>query len=276
MNATHVIGWKSVFVFLTVWTLIGCASTGRPIDYIARAESEINDKNFADAYKSLEYAFLHENSATRNKAIQLYKSQPALRAAAIESFSVEKLTSAFRTYEINLAHAELKRRLTRFAQAASGDDLAIAHGNYEQAHLNFVKFNEQKAAAEVEKEKQALAAEARAIDNFREVREKSIFRCQDKLECDKAFALTQIYISKISDMKIQVANDTIIETYNPTDTYKIGVSAMKTPRGASSADISISVKCGKNTIVEADNYCRRSATTIYQGFPRFMAENLIK
>jgi len=67
--------------------------------------------------------------------------------------------------------------------------------------------------------------------------------CMNEGECRKAFQLAQIFVSTKSDMKIQLATDTIIETYNPTESYRLGAKVIKTPGTGQSAEIMLSVTC---------------------------------
>lgn len=69
--------------------------------------------------------------------------------------------------------------------------------------------------------------------------------CPDEPKCKKAFSLAQVYISMKSDMKIQVATDTVIETYNPTEPGKVGIKIVKIPSVGATADIVMTVDCYK-------------------------------
>lgn len=71
----------------------------------------------------------------------------------------------------------------------------------------------------------------------------SRFVCLTDSDCRKAFSLAQIFVSTKTDMKIQLATDTIIETYNPTETGKIGAKVIKMPGVGQSAEIVISISC---------------------------------
>lgn len=99
--------------------------------------------------------------------------------------------------------------------------------------------------------KQELANEKLQLANEREdlllkisvAENESVITCSIKSACEKMFALTEIYISKTSDMKIQLATTTTIETFNPTETYKLGLSAIKLPSKGTSSIIKISATC---------------------------------
>jgi hypothetical protein len=134
------------------------------------------------------------------------------------------------------------------------------------------KKRDAKRMAEYE-EKQALmrseeAALARAVAD-------SAIVCSDRLTCGKVFALAQIYVREHSDMKIQVATDTIVETFNPTDDGKIGITIIKTPRSGSTEVVSITPNC-KDKTGSFEEFCRSKRTTIYKGFRPFIESNLAK
>ena len=69
-------------------------------------------------------------------------------------------------------------------------------------------------------------------------------KCSNKKQCDKLWSLTQVYINNKSQTKIQLANDSLIETYNPIQEGDYGLDATKTPGSGESAIIQLSFKCG--------------------------------
>ena len=113
------------------------------------------------------------------------------------------------------------------------------------------------------------------MENVATAKRVAVFRCADRLACDKAFALTQVFISTNSDMKIQMANDTIIETFNPTDTFAMGASAIKMPRSGASADILLNINCKSKSRKEL-NLCLKKSELLYRMYPAFMNENFIR
>lgn len=123
--------------------------------------------------------------------------------------------------------------------------------------------NEQKRAQELRE----LAEEAAAAEN-------SSFTCNDKITCSKAFALAQIYVQQNSDQKIQVATDTIIETYNPTDGGKVGMTVMKIPRAGSLEVVKVTVSC--NGQGHYDELCRLRRLEIHSDFKPFIERSLAK
>jgi hypothetical protein len=96
--------------------------------------------------------------------------------------------------------------------------------------------------------------------------------CRTTKQCDKAFALTEVYINKNSDMKIQLATRTTIETYSPNKDGMVGIKSVKTPRKGDSSRISLAVEClsGSNL----GGTCVMKLTKIYSEFKTFIEQNL--
>lgn len=117
---------------------------------------------------------------------------------------------------------------------------------------------------------------ARLIQAERAARDKSAVRCQDKQICTKMFSLAQIYTSSTADQKIQVATDTIIETYNPTENSNIGIKIVKTPMKGSAEEITISVTCKAEDSLATEKYCISKRTRIYAQFRPFIENALAK
>lgn len=101
---------------------------------------------------------------------------------------------------------------------------------------------------------------------------KAVISCRDKTSCDKAFSLTQVYIKESSDQKIQIATDTIIETYNPTEEGKIGLAATRTPGKGTSASIRLTATCNDGRY--AIDLCLGKKKGVLALFPLFIQEKL--
>jgi len=86
------------------------------------------------------------------------------------------------------------------------------------------------------------------------------------------FALAQIYVRDNADQKIQVATDTIIETYNPTEDGKLGITVIKMPRAGTVEIVKITPSCKESSASE--RYCRLKRTAIYRGFKPFVVKSL--
>lgn len=122
--------------------------------------------------------------------------------------------------------------------------------------------------------KQKMEAELAAKQAAAQAERDAYVTCNDKASCDKAFSLTQIYINSKASQKIQVATDTIVETYNPTENGNIGMGAVKIPGKGSSAIIRLSVTCKVSDSGHFANYCESKKLDIYKGFRPFVNKML--
>ena len=122
-------------------------------------------------------------------------------------------------------------------------------------------------ADELEAERVREAAAIAALEV--EAAAGSRVRCMNEVDCRKAFQLAQIYVSTKSDMKIQLATDTIIETYNPTESYRLGAKVIKMPGAGQSAEIVLAVTCK-----ECGSSMRRSQLMLMRDFRPFVEERL--
>ena len=99
--------------------------------------------------------------------------------------------------------------------------------------------------------------------------------CQNKAQCDLYMSRAQYLIARVSGFKIQTANDTLIETYGPTDAdgmvYVLAYRVTKLENENGSADIHIDAmsNCSNN---ELDiGYCQQAsikAVALMKGFIR--------
>ncbi len=85
---------------------------------------------------------------------------------------------------------------------------------------------------------QAKRAEeqAKRAEIARQLKEYSTYICNNERECKRAFTFTQIFISENSDRKIQIATDTVIETYGGS---AFSMKAVKTPLAGSKEKIEL-------------------------------------
>lgn len=138
-----------------------------------------------------------------------------------------------------------------------------------------------KAAESLAQQKKADAlakeiAELEALDRQLEAsRRNAMFLCKDRLQCEKAFSLTQIFIATNSDMRIQLANDTLIETYNPNKDGAMGATAMKVPGAGTSAVIQLDVVCKQGRTMELMKACKLSAIVMNNAFGDFIKKLLV-
>lgn len=123
-------------------------------------------------------------------------------------------------------------------------------------------------------ERQKREAEQAAKQAAAQAEMDAYVTCNDKTSCDKTFSLAQIYINSMASQKIQVATDTIIETYNPTEFGNIGMGAVKIPGKGSSAIIRLSVTCKVSDSGHFEKYCESKKLDIYKGFRPFVNKML--
>ena len=150
--------------------------------------------------------------------------------------------------------------------------------NAERARADAVATAEQaekdRLAGEIRKaqEEKLQAERVREIAAELSAAEKSIIVCKDKTTCNKIFSLAQIYVQQNADQKIQVATDTIIETYNPTEGGKVAITVIKMPRAGTVEVVKITPSCKEENFFERS--CRLKRTSIYQGFKPFIERSL--
>ena len=102
---------------------------------------------------------------------------------------------------------------------------------------------------------------------------KAVVSCSTKSVCDKAFSLTKIFIQQNSDMKIQLLDDTLVETFNPVDGGKVSLGALKIPGAGESAHIQLKVNC-KDYEISDPTYCLRKMRSVYLDFKPFIESAL--
>lgn len=133
------------------------------------------------------------------------------------------------------------------------------------------KLKEREAEAASLRKQEELKAQ---IADLLQAEKDAVVFCPDKAACDKAFSLTQIYLNQTADMKIQVATDTIVETYNPTEDGKLGLKAIRIPGKGSSAAITLTANC-KDEKGSYSEVCRLTKIQAYSGFRTFV-ERMLK
>ncbi|WP_137921820.1 hypothetical protein [Hydrogenophaga sp. 2FB] len=269
--------------------------------YLEHAEAAIAERRWESAYVFLEDGFVTENVANRERALALVKAYPQILAGGVATFSVARVVRMIEANGLVAGPRQELKRLEMYRVVATPEAAMQAEQNIAEAFAQVKKardleeFRKSQELARIEREKAeelARMEKARAEEVTRRAitardREALALRmakaipmakvsCKDSLECGKTFALTQIYILEHSKMKIQSANDTIIETYSPNDPHAIGARATKTPRSGTTALVSLDVYCGKPK-TEADVYiCMYSAVDVYEGFAPFIQRMLIK
>lgn len=159
---------------------------------------------------------------------------------------------------------------------AAGFHVRIVRGAQWVDHL---KENDRKQAELAEKQKReaeqaAIQQKLKTEQALVQAENDAYVTCNDKASCDKVFSLTQIYINSKASQKIQIATDTIVETYNPTENGNIGMGAVKIPGKGSSAIIRISVTCKVSDSGHFSKYCEQKKLDIYNDFRPFVNKML--
>jgi hypothetical protein len=113
-----------------------------------------------------------------------------------------------------------------------------------------------------------LAREKEINDELSVAKSNSFAICNDKNSCDKAFSLAKIYVHDHADMKIQLSDDTMISTYNPTELGYIALSATKVPGEGESATIHLFASCRDMGGVFK---CAQRMINIYREFGTYIA-----
>lgn len=274
-----------------VMVMVGCAAQ---ISYVDRAEQAIQNRQWEVAYRFLEDGFASNRPESRAKVIALFEKYPEIRSAALNTFSSDSLSNSIVRYGARISWEIETNRLELYMQAANPPDFEIAKINMERSFADIYKQEaERKRLAQLSEEQRQQAADekrrtdqneiARRMESRLQTRRslevaagKARLICKDRLECDKAFSLTQIFIVSNSDMKIQVANDTIIETYNATEGMKVAMKAIKMPRAGSTAEILLSINCRDEGKESFKDLCDLKSLRVYSEFPQFVQTNLIR
>ncbi len=271
--------------------------------YIKNSEAAISRQDWDAAYRFLEDGFVSKNEIDKAQALALVNRYQTILVAGLRTFSKENLLKAVSDHGEKAGLRYERERLAMFKVVAAPADYLRAKENLDWVAANAEaaleaarKEREQLAAEEQErkdqarKEQERLAAEmqkreadARAEAERRRIQllteletaaQNARFTCQTRSECQKAFSITQIFISENADMKIQVATETIIETYNPTESLKTGLKAVKVPRKADSAEIFLTVTCRDDDKQSLRDICGITRLKILRAYPAFMRETL--
>ncbi|MDO9557613.1 MAG: hypothetical protein Q7J82_08565 [Coriobacteriia bacterium] len=217
------------FTVSTVVSLMFACATGPTIDYLAEARKFIAAQQWGQAYMMLEPALMTKDNNIVAQAIELVVSNPPVMRSADEFFTLPRLKAYLQEKGPQTGRDLANIKLISYRRVATLDSSAQARINIDEAFESFFEDSKAKRAERIARVK-AAAAKARLT-------------CDDALQCSKMFALTQIFINQRSTMKVQTANDTIIETYGPTNAFAIGMKAIKYPSRGTSADIVLSVAC---------------------------------
>lgn len=141
-------------------------------------------------------------------------------------------------------------------------DIARLRAEDEKARIAWGADQDRKATARAQEDATEAALLADAVRGSR-------LTCANDNECRKAFSLAQIYVSTKTDMKIQFATETIIETYNPTEAGKMGAKVIKMPGAGQSAEIEIIISCRECSVIS-----RQLSLNLMKEFRQFVESRL--
>ncbi|NMG71812.1 hypothetical protein GO611_16985 [Azoarcus communis SWub3 = DSM 12120] len=249
------------------------------------ADRAIARSDWVKAYRFAEDGLISSREDVKARAMQMMRQYPQLIAAAESTFSRESIA---RTVEIHAPGKGIEvesRRLNMFRVVASDDQYGRALENLQSVAALSVdpliadsrtkendSLERERQEAKRKKEQEVAALEyANAVLSAEEAKKHARYRCGTRQACDKSFALTQIFISERADMKIQVATNTIIETYSPTDANRIGMKAIRMPGRGESAEITISIKCRDDGSIASKSLCAMTQDYLYSLYPKFLA-----
>jgi hypothetical protein len=128
--------------------------------------------------------------------------------------------------------------------------------------------NRKMQLAEMKRAEDSEKAEIESLKiSYQNSRQKGLVSCAGEKVCKKYFQLTQTYIANNSDMKLQIATDSVIETYNPTEIYKVGMKAVKFPGKGDSERIELVVFCKTE---KPTSICMKKEIARYEGFKPYL------
>ncbi|WP_157421938.1 hypothetical protein [Acidovorax sp. Root219] len=97
--------------------------------------------------------------------------------------------------------------------------------------------------------------------------------CSAKDECDRAYALAQVYLARTATSKTQFSNDTITETFNPSGAGSIGGRITRMPIFGGKWEVSLESYCGSGSgpsDVQTSRSCDAQLLNVYLGYADFV------
>ena len=110
--------------------------------------------------------------------------------------------------------------------------------------------------------------------------ERATVTCEGELVCEKAWRLTKAYVAANSDMQVRAADDTMVDTYAPSNSGMVSLRAMRADT-ATGATITLTGVCrnmysdstGKE-MGGAYSACFSRLGELWNGFGPFLKERL--
>lgn len=273
---------------LVLIALSSCATIGPSADqlHLDSAVTYADRGEWERAYSFVEGLFDSSNDALKSKAYGLIAKYPQIVSAGQANFTDQRLLALVTHYEnreLGIAYAQ--HRVARFCLVAPAQDCSMAKRNMElvesgkafehqQAELERQRLEYERQQLELKNRQQREHQDRAAFSAKLDAAERdAVYLCRDKTQCDKAFALTQIYINQVADMKFQVTTDAILETFNPTDSTQLGMKAIRLPGRSTSSTITLSAYC-KESLMAGSMSCHHKRLDAYVGFRPFIDNNL--
>lgn len=263
--------------------LVSACATPRPaaFSYMDRADAAIARQDWEVAYRFLEDGFISSQPGIRERAISLARQQPIVISVGAQTFSPESISKTLLAHGAERGVDLERRRLDMFKVVATPAVYATAKSNVDAAAVTVDIERKERQRLANEKQRKDDQVRADAERRKRQLHldligaaQKSRFLCQNKIECEKAFSLTQIFVSENSDMKIQVATDTIVETYNPSESMKTALKAIKIPMRGDSAEIVLTASCRDEGHESFKDICDQKMLSVYVAYPSFLQSAL--
>lgn len=230
------------------------------------------------AFQACALAVDSDNAAASQAALDRLRASPRLQAAMELVLKDLQISTALRNDTRETFIPAYRRRsevrtYVRLRGLAAAEEERYAQGVWEQTAVTLERVRAERLAEEKRLADEAAASKARddaaMAALIADAARGSRVTCASDAECRKAFALAQIFVSTKTDMKIQLATDTIIETYNPTEAGKMGAKVIKTPGAGQSAEIVLTVTCR-----ECTSALRKVSFELMAGFRSFVEVRL--
>jgi hypothetical protein len=255
-------GVKHHFALILAVLVFGCANSPRaPGDFVQRAEDAIQNGGYLTAFRLLENVAVSGDAAAVDRARQLLARDAQLQVIAKSTFMPGPVADTLRVHGAERGIKIEQDRLAAFRVIASHEVYEEAARNLESS-VNLVSANrkqQEEQRADAERRKARVRAEMIAAA------ERARFVCRGDDECRKAFALAQVFVSDNADMKIQVATDTIVETYNATEPLRVALKVVKIPGSGTVSTLVLSGTC-KSEARDTEQ-CDVKMLKIYGSFP---------
>ncbi|MDO9454095.1 MAG: hypothetical protein Q7J29_14750 [Stagnimonas sp.] len=270
---------RSLLLVSVIALLSACATQGQ--NYLDRAQTEIGKRNWDVAYRLVEDGLITTNAANRERAVAMVAQNPQLLTAAEATFSAPRLRASMASYGSKEGARIEGQRVLMYSVVASPAAVRVARANLDRAIADREQLERENsdsmARSKEEEERKSAEARRRFADlqsRMNTAAANARYTCADALQCSKVFALTQIYITEKATMRIQTANDTILETFNPVKFADTGMRAIKVPRAGTSAEVRLEVSCGPIRSEADTTTCYLRAIPIFEGFRPFVQATL--